>query len=146
MDDHRAIEALLMTYADRIDAGDFAGVGALFEHGRIVVDDSDRTTDVVGDAAVEAMYTATTRRYDDGTPRTQHVTSNVVVTVDGHRARSSARFTVLQATPELALQPIITGRYDDTFVNIDGSWWFDERRMTVGFIGDVSHHLLIDLG
>ena len=29
-----AIEALIFSYAERLDAGDFAGVGELFEHAR----------------------------------------------------------------------------------------------------------------
>ena len=134
-----------MRYADRIDAGDFAGVGALFERGRIVVDPSDRTADVVGAEAVEAMYVATTRRHQNGTPLTQHVTTNVVIDVTGDRASATARFTVFQATPSLPLQAIITGRYRDTFARHAGSWWFHERRMELGLVGDVSQHLLIDL-
>ena len=35
MDSARAIENLLYTYAERIDAGDFDGVAALFEHATV---------------------------------------------------------------------------------------------------------------
>ncbi|NNE74601.1 MAG: hypothetical protein HKN26_13120, partial [Acidimicrobiales bacterium] len=34
-DSARSIENLLYLYAERIDAGDFAGVGELFTHGRV---------------------------------------------------------------------------------------------------------------
>jgi len=58
-------------------------------------------------------------------------------------ARSS--YTVLQQTDALALQPIICGRYHDTFQRIDGRWWFATRTMFVDLVGDLSHHLLREL-
>ena len=55
--------------------------------------------------------------YDDGTPRTKHVTTNVVIEVDAEAGTAVSRsyFTVLQALPDLALQPIVSGRYQDRF-------------------------------
>jgi hypothetical protein len=45
--------------------------------------------------------------YDDGTPRTKHVTTNIAVEVDEEAGTALARsyFTVLQALPDLPLQP-----------------------------------------
>jgi hypothetical protein len=48
---------------------------------------------------------------------------------------------VFQATPDLPLQPIIAGRYRDTFHVVDSRWWFDTRVMYVDLVGDLSHHL-----
>jgi len=47
--------------------------------------------------------------YDDGTPRTRHVTTNVVIEADEEAGTAVLRayFTVLQALPGLALQPIV---------------------------------------
>ena len=45
----------------------------------------------------------------------------------------------------LPLQPIIAGRYHDTFHCIDGEWWFDTRIMLVDLPGDLSQHLLFEL-
>ena len=53
---------------------------------------------------------------------------------------------VFQATPSVPLQPIVTGRYRDRFERVDGEWRFAEREMGVEQFGDVSDHLLIDLG
>jgi len=53
---------------------------------------------------------------------------------------------VLQQTDALPLQPIICGRYHDTFQRIDGRWWFATRTMFVDLVGDLSHHLLYELG
>ncbi len=54
---------------------------------------------------------------------------------------SRSYFTVLQQTHELPLQPIITGRYHDTFRRIEGVWCFEGRRMLVDQVGDLSQHL-----
>lgn len=93
------------------------------------------------------MYDAATRIYDDGTPRTRHVTTNVAVEVDdaAGTATAHAYYTVFQQTDELALQPIIAGRYHDTFHRVAGQWCFDTREMFVDLTGDLSHHLLFEL-
>jgi len=44
------------------------------------------------------------------------------------------------------LQPIIVGRYHDTFRQIDGEWQFARRHLFTDLIGDLSNHLLHDLG
>lgn len=149
MNDPRQIENLLYRYAEMIDAGDFDGIGSLFARGKIVLDPTQPAHDVVGAAAVTALYQASTRRYPDGTPRTHHVTTNVRIEWDGGAtASASSYFTVLQALPEqgLTLQPIVTGTYLDHFERHDDGWWFATRQMQLRHIGDVSHHLLIDIG
>ncbi len=147
-DSARAIENLLYTYAERIDAGDLDGVAELFTHGRICgLEDTPEAT-VEGRDAVREMYQASTRIYPGaGTPMTKHVVTNARIEVDDDAGAASARscYTVLQATDELPLQPIITGRYHDTFRRIDGTWWFDTRIMLVDQVGDLSRHLKFEL-
>lgn len=146
MTDHRgAIENLLYTYAEAIDAGDYEAIGALFSHGALA--DADGTPMVVGAQAVTAMYTASTRKYEDGTPRSHHVTTNPLIEIadDELSAVCRSRFTVFQQTDELPLQPIIAGSYTDTFEQVDGKWRFVERRMRPTLYGDLSKHLLIDV-
>lgn len=143
-DSARAIENLVYAYAERIDAGDFAGVAELFRHGRI---EAAPGVVIEGADAVRSLYERTTRRHADGTPRTRHVTTNVAVEVDDDAGTGSARayYTVLQQTDELPLQPIIAGHYHDTFQRIDGRWHFDTRTMFVDLAGDLDHHLLFTL-
>jgi 3-phenylpropionate/cinnamic acid dioxygenase small subunit len=147
-DSARAIENLLYIYAERIDAGDLEGVADLFSKGRVAAR-ADGTADQVfeGRDAVLGMYQAAARIYDDGTPRTKHVTTNAIIEADDSAGTGSARsyYTVLQQTDALPLQPIIAGRYHDTFKRIDGTWWFDTRIMFVDLTGDLSHHLLYEL-
>jgi 3-phenylpropionate/cinnamic acid dioxygenase small subunit len=144
-DSARDIERLLYTYAERIDAGDFDGLAELFAHGRVCgVEDGPPETVFEGRDRVRALYGMTTRIYDDtGTPKTHHVTTNARIEVDeeGGTARCSSYYAVTQATDELPLQLIITGRYHDTFHRMDDAWWFESRTMFVDQTGDLSHHL-----
>jgi hypothetical protein len=54
------------------------------------------------------------------------VTTNVVVDVDesAGTAEATAYVTIFQALPDFPLQPIFSGRYQDRFTRIDGSWWW----------------------
>jgi hypothetical protein len=143
-DDARAIENLVYAYAERIDGGDLGGVADLFAHGRI---EAAPGFFVEGSEQVRGLYDGSTRIYDDGTPRTKHLTTNVIVEVDDDTRTATARsyFTVFQQTDVLALQPIISGRYHDTFHVVEGRWRFDTRRMFVDLKGDLSQHLLFNL-
>ena len=141
--DHRgAISNLLFEYARRIDSGDFAGVAELFRHGII----STPQGDVVGYDAVLAMYRQSTRLYEDGTPGTRHLTTNLAITLDGEQARCDSYFTVLQALPDFPLQTIISGRYEDELALVQDQWQFRCRRMFPDLLGDLSRHLLFELG
>jgi len=144
-DSRSAITALLYAYAERIDAGDFAGVGALFADGEIQTTEDGPT--FRGTDAVRRLYRASVRLYADGTPRTKHVTTNVIIDVaeDGGTATARSYFTVLQQLDDFPLQTIVAGRYVDTFARVDGRWRFAVRRMYVDLRGDLRRHLLIAL-
>lgn len=148
IDDARQIENLIYLYAERLDAGDLDGVAELFRHGRIrpAPEAPDGAT-FEGRDAVRALYARATRLYEDGTPRTRHLTSNLILEVDGDAGTAAARssFTVLQQTEALPLQPIVVGRYHDTFRRLDGRWWFDTRVMRIDLTGELSQHLLFTL-
>jgi len=138
-----AICQLIYTYAERIDSGDFPGVGDLLAHAEITFEGYD--TSVSGPEAVTKLYTTTTRRYADGTPCTKHQMTNVIVEVsdDEETATSRSYFTVLQAVPgQLALQPVIAGRYVDRFQRIGHDWRFTGMHVVVELVGDLSAHLL----
>lgn len=145
----REIENLLHIYAERIDAGDLEGVAELFAHGRIAASaEASPEQTFEGRDRVLALYRGSTRLYDDGRPHTKHVTTNSIIEVDegAHTASARSYYTVLQRVDGLPLQPIICGRYHDTFQRIDERWWFDTRIMIVDLVGDLSRHLLFELG
>jgi ketosteroid isomerase-like protein len=144
-DDHVAITNLVYAYAERIDAGDFDGVAQLLADADV---SGEGGAPVRGADAVRGMYERSTRRYDDGTPKTKHVTTNLVIEVDSVAGRATCRsyFTVLQAVPgELALQPIIAGRYHDEFERHADAWRFSKRHMIPDLVGELGHHLLFEL-
>jgi len=146
-DARAAITELIFTYAERIDAGDFDGLAELFVDAVITAEGAPMETR--GSNAVLALYQGTTRRYDDdGTPKTKHVTTNLIIDADEEDGTATCRsyFTVLQAVPgALGLQPIVAGRYRDRFARVGGTWRFSARHMIVDLVGDVSQHLLIEI-
>lgn len=135
-----AIADLILTYAERLDAGDLAGVAALF---RDAVYRSAQGGTYPGSAAVLEVLTRKVVLYPDGTPRTKHVTTNLIVEVDDAAGTATARsyFTVMQATEQLSLQPIIAGRYHDRFARVDGAWRFTDRLIFVDLVGNLSQHV-----
>ena len=139
------ISNLLYTYGALVDAGDFAGIGRLFAH--CAVSDESGRLDVRGADAVTQLYERTTRRYDDGTPRTKHVITNPIIEVDAVAGAATCRahYVVLQQTDALPLQPIITGHYEDAFERVDDRWRFSGHCFFVDQVGDLTHHLLVDL-
>lgn len=144
-DDWHAIETLIMTYAERVDLGDFAGVADLFEGATYRSALGDDVMVQEGRDAVRNTFETMVRRYPDGTPRTKHVTTNVMVEVDGDTATARSYYTVLQQTEVLPLQPIICGRYHDRFAKQDGAWRFSDRLIFSDLVGDLSQHLLVDV-
>jgi 3-phenylpropionate/cinnamic acid dioxygenase small subunit len=134
-----AIETLIATYAELVDDGDFAGVGALLAEAIF----TGGAGSVSGRDAIEKMLRDSVIVYDDGTPRTKHVTTNLAIEVNEEAGTAVSRsyFTALQALPDMALQPIVSGRYHDRFARRDGRWRFVERRVRTDLVGDVSRHL-----
>jgi hypothetical protein len=138
---HEQIRNRLGEYTERIDLGDFDGVGELFATGTLA--DEHGTTLASGPEEVAAFYRAGTFDHG-GTPRTKHLVVDTIIELDPDEAGATARssYVVLQATDRLALQPIIAGRYHDRFApDAGGVWRFVERRFFVDLMGDLSQHL-----
>jgi len=137
--DEPAITALIHAYAERLDDGDLDGVAALFAAATWRT--PARAEPLRGAAAVRRAYDPVLLY--DGRPCTQHVLTNVTVTVapDGATATARSYFTVLQARPDLPLQPIICGRYHDAFARGADGWRFTDRLILPDLLGDLSRHL-----
>jgi 3-phenylpropionate/cinnamic acid dioxygenase small subunit len=139
------IENLLYRYGEYVDLARFDDLADLFRHGAIR---SDRGSGDLRGSDVATFYRNTNRVHaDTGTLRTRHIASNVIIAVDDAAGTATARsyFVVCQQTSVLPLQPIVAGRYHDTFHRIDGEWWFDIRMILVDLIGNMTEHLSFDL-
>jgi 3-phenylpropionate/cinnamic acid dioxygenase small subunit len=138
---HHAITTLMFRYAEYIDAADFDAIGALFATARIT--NEGFPGEIAGPDAVAQLYRGTNRVHDDGTLRTRHLTTNVIVDIDDDAGTATARsaFVVFQATPELPLQPIVAGRYHDRFALDGDTWSFAQRHILLEQVGDVREHL-----
>jgi hypothetical protein len=143
VDDAEHIRALIHAYAERLDGGDLDGVAELFA--RSTWRSQGRPEVFRGVEEVRRMYDGVILY--DGRPNTKHVITNVTVVADGADAATArSYFTVLQATPELALQPIVAGSYHDEFartgpVEAGGEWYFTDRLIVVDLVGDLSRHM-----
>ena len=142
-EDWLAIQTLLMTYAEHIDSGRFAEAAAMFENATYRLEFTGRpgTATCRGAAQVREFF-AGTRVYSDGTPRTKHLITNVIIELDGDRASSRCYATVLQQTDVLPLQPIAAGRYVDSFERAGREWRFADRLITGFLLGDRSQHVV----
>jgi len=138
-DDAEAIRALIVAYAERLDAGDLDGVAELFAEATFR---SARDGRVRTGPEVRRIYDPVVL-YDDGTPRTKHVLGNmeIVLGADGEHANASCVFTVLQQVGGGPLGAVLAGRYEDRFERVDGSWRFSERVVHPDLQGDLARHL-----
>lgn len=144
VDAAQAVRNLLGEYCERMDLGDWEGVGELFADAALA--DEHGTPLARGAEAVAAFYRSGTQLHD-GSPRTKHLVLNTILEVDEAAGDASARssYVVLQQTAGTDLRPIITGRYRDAFARVDGTWRFVERRFLVDLVGDLAKHLTFDL-
>ncbi len=141
--DEQEIANLIFRYAELVDAADFDGVGEMFALADYGMPGALVHGTAIGDVMRRSVI------LHDGLMRTKHVTTNLIIEFDDSttgvgQATCRSYFTVMQATETLPLQPVITGRYSDTFASDDkagGSWHFIERLVTIEQIGDVSQHL-----
>ena len=130
MGDRDEITALVYRYAELLDRGDIDGVVALF-----------------ADATWRSEATGTVLRspeeiravYDriplyDGTPKTQHLMSNLTIDlVDGaDEATGRCYYTVLQGLDAgEPIQAIVAGRYLDRYRRGSDGWQFADRLFIV---------------
>lgn len=143
--DRDQIENLLHSYARGVDTGNLKSIAELFRDGSICGADGD--TLAAGYDAVLEMYSSVVKIYQDcGTPKTQHLVSNLILDIDSDETASgTANYTVLQQMPDGKIECIIAGEYFSRFLKNDGQWQFHEHHMRNRITGDLSHHLLIEI-
>jgi 3-phenylpropionate/cinnamic acid dioxygenase small subunit len=138
--DRDEIAALVYRYAELLDGGDFDGVVAMF---------ADATWRSALTGAVLRTPEEIRAVYDriklyDGTPKTQHLMSNLTIDlVEGaDEATGRCYYTVLQGLePGQPLQAIVAGRYVDGYRRGADGWRFADRQFFVDLPGAQATHL-----
>lgn len=136
----RQIANLVYALAEAIDDGDHDRIEELFGEATFQLDDREPRA---GGAALRRTIERSMLHYDDGTPRTLHVVTNLRIELEDHGtvARANSYVTVFQSLPDFPLQAVMTGRYADRFSRDGtGGWRWVERRMHVDHVGDTSRH------
>jgi hypothetical protein len=146
-EDWLSVQNLLFTFAELVDLGGIDEAVAMFEHATYrherAGDDGPEPVVHRGSSEVKAAILGVTRMYPDGTPRTKHVVTNVIIELDGDTATARSYLTVMQQTDTLPLQPVASGRYLDRFERVDGTWRWADRVIRAGYlVGDISEHSL----
>ena len=137
--DYFSIQKLIFSYAYLIDKGDLSRMSSLFSRADVYFPDGQVCS--ADPLMVEKAFADFVRIYPDGTPRTRHLTSNVIIDPAGdNQATASSYVMVFQQTDELALQPIIGGDYHDEFSKDGDHWYFTKRVIGNDLFGDLGVH------
>ncbi len=139
MNSYQKICRLLSKYSFTIDTGDLEGYAALFKYGELRMEGMEP---FIGQEQCLASTKAVII-YEDGTPKTKHVTSNISLEIDDEKgvATGQSYVTIFQQTDNFPLQAIFSGHYFDEFIRKEGEWHFKKRHIKHPLIGDMSAHL-----
>ena len=133
MSAQKEITDLMNLYCTAIDSGDLKTFSRLFANATRVAEGR-----VPGPESMNNMIV-----YEDGTPRTKHVITNLTLDIDqaAGAATGHCYVTVYQQTPEFPLQAIFVGEYYDTFSLSAQGWAFTRREIRHSLIGNMRAHL-----
>jgi len=139
MSSHQEITHLINRYGFAIDTGDLDGFANLFEYGEWGL---EGVALLVGSAKLRKAI-SNVIIYEDGTPRTRHLTTNIDLEIDeaADTAKGQCYVTVYQQTDDFPLQVIFSGHYFDRFERVDKTWRFKRRIVKHQLVGDMSVHL-----
>jgi hypothetical protein len=145
-----AIEDVMLRYAEGIDVGDIETVGEVFAEGELVMPDG---SSLVGQTQVFEHFSNLIIFYDeDGhmvpyrrlacTPRTRHVTSNIIYDFNEAVNHAGVRsYITCYQTVEGRNEIIFGGRYVDVFALAQKGWHLVRREILGDNVGDTSAHL-----
>ena len=133
--------SLINKYSFTLDTGDLHGFVRLFEHAHWSVEGSPKH---YGSKELFENVISKLIIYEDGTPRTRHMTTNIDLNIDedAGKAFGERYLMVVQETPEFPLQMILSGHYFDQFIRVDGVWRFYSCLIKNALRGDMSKHML----
>ena len=125
IEDKDAIRELMAEYCFRLDEGRYEDMAALFTE--------DGTWDTAfgkasGRAAIATLAADIRAHAGTNRPRAAHLVTNIVIVLEGERARVRSNWMVMQNSPD---GPRIGsgGAYHDEIVRRDGRWLFYYRKI-----------------
>lgn len=125
LDEKDAIRELMAEYCFRLDGGRFDEMAALFTE--------DGTWDTAfgkatGRGAIAELARSIRAQAGSQRPRAVHLVANIVIALDGARARVRSNWTVVQNSPQ-GPQIGSGGAYEDEMAKADGRWLFRYRKI-----------------
>jgi 3-phenylpropionate/cinnamic acid dioxygenase small subunit len=125
VEDKDAIRELMAEYCFRLDDGHYDDMAALFAEDGIWDTAFGKAT---GRAAIAALARDIRARSGANRPRAAHLVTNIVIALDGDRARVRSNWMVMQNGPE---GPKIGsgGAYADDITRQNGCWLFHCRKI-----------------
>jgi ketosteroid isomerase-like protein len=125
IEDHMAIERLLVEYGRTLDNRDFAAYSHLFaENGEWKGAQGAYKGPAVIQAAMEKIFTEAATDIPKG--KNFHVMSNFIIDVKGDRATASSLF-IFYKIDKGKPEPTVAGRYEDILTREHGVWRFLQR-------------------
>jgi ketosteroid isomerase-like protein len=120
MTDHEAIATLIAKHALYADEGDADQRAALYsQDGEFIGPDGITTP------GIDAIHAVFTRRQP---VKGKHVTTNVIIDIDGDEATGRTDFVFLLAGDQ-GFTVAAVGHYEDGFVRTEDGWRFARRRI-----------------
>jgi hypothetical protein len=138
----RQIERMIYEVGYAIEAGDFARVGELMGDATLGADRIGRKA-FRGAKEIQEQYTRTNIVYPDRGRATKEVYTNILVDIDldAGQARSVTSYTVPQQVPGEVFALIVSGKYEDEWERVDGTWCWRDRYVVVQFQNDLDRHM-----
>jgi 3-phenylpropionate/cinnamic acid dioxygenase small subunit len=125
LQDHMAIERLLVEYGRTLDNRDFAAYSRLFaENGEWKGALGTYKGPVAIQTAMEEIFTKAAADIPKG--KNFHVMSNFVIDVQGNRATASSMF-IFYKLDKSKPEATVAGRYEDILIREKGVWRFLQR-------------------
>jgi hypothetical protein len=134
-DDRALIEDLQARYLFAFDFGDADGYANTFTPDGILDYGAGETK---GRKAIAEFIAAGRQRTEAARANTpagqrpsvgRHIINNIVVTIDGDKARSVSYWTHMTSGPDGRGTVDFFGHYEDDVVKVDGEWLFARRRI-----------------
>ncbi len=125
IEDHTAIERLLMEYGRSLDNRDFVTYSHLFASNG---EWSGTLGTYRGPAAIQAaMEKSFASATDIPKGANFHLLTNAIIDIDGDRAKAESKWAFVMLEEKKPPQIAFAGRYQDTLIRENGQWKFLRR-------------------